>query len=66
VIRFISKKSINIATQFKSHPKITIGGAERQMILLGSELTKRGNINFHYITIKQFKTQKKKLKFLKE
>lgn len=40
---------MKVCTRFGKDPRYEIGGAERQMLLLGKELTKMG-INFHYIT----------------
>ena len=49
---------MKIVTRFGGHPRDTIGGPQKQMILIGEELIKK-NIDFHYIVNKRNKIQKK-------
>lgn len=49
---------MKIVTRFYKHPRNTIGGPQKQMILIGEELIKK-NIDFHYIVNKKNKIQKK-------
>ncbi len=49
---------MKVCTRFSQHPKYGAGGAERQMMLIASELQKK-NVDFHYYTRKYFENQKK-------
>ena len=49
---------MKIAVRMLVHPKYVVGGAERQMELIGRELIKK-DVDFHYITQKIYKNKKK-------
>lgn len=49
---------MKVIVRMMRHPSFSVGGAERQMELIGTELSKK-NVDFHYISDKLFKYQKK-------
>ena len=49
---------MKVCTRLSRHPKYAAGGAERQMMLIASELQKK-TVDFHYYTRKYFENQKK-------
>ncbi len=52
------KLIMKIVVRMLRHPRGSVGGAERQMELIGSELVKK-NVDFHYISDKIYDYQKK-------
>ncbi len=48
---------MKIAVRMYRHPKFSVGGAERQMELIGRELVKK-EVDFHYITNQLYEDQK--------